>query len=126
MLLKAYVSLCLMDMRILSTTQAGRTVIKIMRGLEGDVNGNGGVQHGGGLAEAALPGDVVRQLPQRIGHAAQVNATITLPGTPCHLPIWRAHSTAPRPQRIRMCLHMSMGVMDKLALCGRLPFAGHC
>ena len=84
-----------------------RTIIQVASGLQGDVYGDGGVQHGGSLAEAALPGHVVGQLAQGVGDGAQVDAAVALPGAPGHPPVWRALAAAPGAQRVGMCLQVS-------------------
>ncbi len=87
--------------------QGLRTVVKVAGSFEGDIDGDGGIEHGGGLAEAALPGHVVRQLPQGISHAAQIDAAVALPRSPRHLSIRSAQSPSPRPQSVRVRLRAS-------------------
>ena len=73
------------------------TIIEVAGRLERNVDSNGRVEHGGGLAETALPGNMVGQLAKRVGDAAQVDAAVALPGAPRHLAVRRAHAPAPGP-----------------------------
>lgn len=76
----------------------------ISRSLKGDVDGDGGIEDCGGLAEATLPRHVVGQLAQAVGDAAQIDAAIALPRAPRHLAVCRADTPAPCPQRVSMRL----------------------
>lgn len=64
-----------------------QTFPELSAGLQGGVDGDGGVEDACCLPEALLPGHMVGQLAQAVGHAAQVYAAITLPGPPRSCPI---------------------------------------
>lgn len=68
-----------------------------------------GVQNPSRLPETLLPGHMVWQLAQAIGHAAKINAAIPLPGSPCSSPI-----VTPGPQSIRMCLRVDRQESEKV------------
>ena len=88
-----------------------RTFPKLSAGLQCSVNRHSRVEHSSSLPEAPLPGHMVGQLAQAVGHTAQVYPAIPLPSPPCNSPI-----ITPRPQGIRMCLRCTAQRVSSMRL----------
>ena len=82
-----------------TSRETAHTFSELSAGLQCTVNGHSRVEHSSSLPEPPLPGHMVGQLAQAVGHTAQVYPAIPLPSPPCNCPV-----ITPGPQGIRMCL----------------------